>query len=53
MRKTRTQERMERQAHAKMTAVVEEEPLEPGGEIGLASRPLEIAADELKTLLNS
>ena len=50
MRKTRTQERMERQAHAKMTAVVEEEPLEPGGEIGLASRPLEIAADELKTL---
>ena len=51
VRKTRTQKRMERQAHDRTTAgAEEEEPLEPGGEIGLASHPLEIAADELKTL---
>ena len=51
VRKTRTQKQMERQAHAKTTAgAEEEEPLEPGGESGLASHPLEIAADELKTL---
>ena len=42
---------MERQAHARTTAgAEEEEPLESGGGIGLASHPLEIAADELKTL---
>ena len=42
---------MESQAHARTTAgAEEEEPLESGGEIGLASHPLEIAADELKTL---
>ena len=38
VRKTRTQKQMERQAHARATAVAEEE------------HPLEIAADELKTL---
>ena len=49
--KTRSQKRMERQAHAGVTAVAEEEPLEPGGEIGLAAHPaLEIGADEMKTL---
>ena len=49
--KTRSQKRMERQAHARATAVAEEEPLEPGGEIGLAAHPaLEIGADEMKTL---
>ena len=42
---------MERQAHGRTTAgAKEEEPLEPGWKIGLASHPLEIAADELKTL---
>ena len=51
VRKTRTQKQMESQAHARTTAgAEEEEPLESGGEIGLASHPLEIAADELKTL---
>ena len=39
-----------KKAHARATAVAEEEPLEPGGEIGLAAHSLEIAADEMKTL---
>ena len=47
--KTRSQKQMERQAHARATAVAEE-PLEPGGEIRLAAHSLEIAADEMKTL---
>ena len=42
VRKTRSQKRMERQAHARATAVAEEEPLEPGGEIGPAAHPLHI-----------
>ena len=37
---------MERQVHARATAVAEEEPLKPGWEIGVAAHPLEIAADD-------
>ena len=49
VRKTRSQKRMERRAHARATAVVEEEdPLEPGGPIGLTSHCLEIASDAMQ-----
>ena len=54
VRKTRTQKRMERQAHAKTTVgAEEEEPLEPGGEIGLASHPLIRTVYEKRLLVDN
>lgn len=51
IRQTRSQKRRERQAHARATDVAEdEEQTAPNQEGGLASHPLDISAEELKTL---
>ena len=51
IRQTRSQKRRERQAHARATDVAEdEEQPAPNQEGGLASHPLDISAEELKTL---